>query len=159
MGFHDGLNGLYQEYIRQSIDNTLTAEGKTFIKSSLKEFSSLVAASTYAGTKTLDVLGLATLEKDLDGKVPTEYDHMKSAISTYIKGKDELVNAAFLKSLGVKVSTEKDATDKKKDIVKSGQMTETVVDTYLKKVIPTLISNADFMAGVKSEEEFFLAIS
>ena len=43
MGFQNGMEGLYQEYVRQTVDENLTVEGKQFIKDTLADYDTLVA--------------------------------------------------------------------------------------------------------------------
>ncbi len=159
MWFQNGMEGLYKEYVRQTVDEHLTIEGKQFIRDTLIDYDTLVTGWN-ATTKTITALGLTYLTVDAQAKIPTEYDHIKKALYMNITKNDILLDPNVLTSMNINVDTsEKDADGK--PIIKYDKtlITEDKIALYLKTTIPALAKNKDFMTGITTADDFMLSLA
>lgn len=162
MWFNNGMEWLYEQFLTQSIAKNMTPEGKSFIATSLKSYKDLIAAWAYTGITTVNTLGLTTLDPLLQAKIPSEFDFMKKALYDNINTKKASLNIWVLQSLWIQVPTKEDA-DKNiiidKDKINDLVITEDDMTKYLQVTIPTLVDNKDFMVGIKSSDDFMLALT
>lgn len=159
MWFQNGMEWLYQEYVRQSIDENLTMEGKQFIKNTLADYDALVEEWD-STTKTVTALGLISLDATAQAKIPSEYEHITKVLYNNVIESEVLLDPKVLTSMWITVDTsEKDADGNV--IVKYDKtlITEDKIKTYIKLTIPTLATNADFMTGIKTSDEFMLSLT
>lgn len=162
MWFNNWIEWLYQEYLRQNIDKNMTPEGKEFIKNSLQTYKNLITTWWYTGAKTIDVFALTGLAPALQAKIPSDLDTIKKSLYDNINDKKASLNIWVLQSLWVIVPTKEDA-DKNiiidKDRLNELIITEDTMTKYLQITIPSLVNNVDFMTGIKTSDDFMLALT
>ena len=160
MWFSDGLEGLYKSYLIQSIDKNMTSDKKLFIKRSLEDYKSAIAGGAYTGPTIMAALSLPAMDPALQAKIPVEYTYMKDALYNNIKGKEASLNIIALQWFWISVPTKQD--EKGNIVVDTNTwfvITEDMISTYLNGTTKSLIGNADFMTGIKTPDEFMLALA
>ena len=159
MGF-DGVEGLHREYIRNNIDKQLTSpEQKLLIKETLLAFKKDVPDST----KDSDILALSkltTLDQATKNKLPKKKDVMVQSLMAWITGRELNLSLKAYRSLGIHVSTTKDAEGREVvDTKTSVTISQAAIEKYIVKETSLLAKNKLFMKEIQTPDQFMLAMA